>query len=290
MLPFLLSLMLAGMGLYGLLYAVNAYRRHCYVVDTPTSTVQAVAMGLAEVQGRAVPAEETITSPFAEQPCLLCHYVCVYPRSEGTAFEAGTLGVPFYLEDDTGRLLVRPQGAAIRIPQHLTRLSSQFGAGVGDEHAPPATVQRFLKRKREGTLPELPSGRAELLEFLTDQVGMTSSAPTGAPAGGTPRFVEARLEPGDAAYVLGTAQSRASATVPAGATDRNEANLFIGAAPNSQGPFWSSYASVFEIASGSAEDLVDQSRREVRWQIGQGLLLFGAGLGCLALVLTQGCG
>ena len=326
-----LALALTGLGVYGLVYAVNAYRRYRYIADLPTSTVRAAAVGLTEVKGRAVPAEETITSPFGETPCLLCHYVGVYSREgedHSIPFAAGTLGVPFYLEDDTGRLLVRPQGAEISLPQHMTKLSMQcmqISDDIDYETPDAEAVERLLKRKREETLPELSNGRAEAVSAIAGNTGLKAAAhadqdeearvadPHAAPSNGDEAgsavegsaveegdlvqyFTEARLEEGDEVYVLGTARPRAAqdgtAAAAAGDATQNATPLVIGSTPDSDGPFWASYQSIFEVALGSEEDLMEKKHQEAWQQIRQGVVMVavGVGLGGLALLLVLSLG
>jgi hypothetical protein len=114
--------------------ALRANRRRRWVDDTPTSKTTGVFIGLVEVKGTAE-AERPLVSYLAQQPCV-CYSWSVqehwsrtvtetYTDREGkthtrTRRESGTTTVAsggeqtsFYLKDDLGVVLVRPEGAKI---------------------------------------------------------------------------------------------------------------------------------------------------------------------------------
>jgi hypothetical protein len=114
--------------------ALRANRHKRWVDDTPTSKTTGVFIGLVEVKGTAE-AERPLVSYLAEQPCVYYSWSIeeywsrtvteTYTDSDGktktrTRHESGSTTVaggddqaPFYLKDDLGVLLVRPQGAKI---------------------------------------------------------------------------------------------------------------------------------------------------------------------------------
>jgi hypothetical protein len=96
--------------------------KHKRLIDTlPTSKVQGVLIGLTEVKG-SVECAHPITSYLAGATCVYYSY-CVeehWSRGSGknkrdgwTTVASDTRSVPFYLRDDTGALLVRPEGATV---------------------------------------------------------------------------------------------------------------------------------------------------------------------------------
>src|SRR2546426_1367798 len=117
-----------------LLLALRSGKRKRLVDNIPTSKTTGVFIGLVELKGTAE-AEQPLTSYLAEQPCV--HYwwtveehwsrtvTETYTDSEGkaqtrTRHESGWKNVanggetiPFYLQDDSGVVLVRPAGAKI---------------------------------------------------------------------------------------------------------------------------------------------------------------------------------
>jgi hypothetical protein len=127
--------------------AARAARLRRFLKDTPTSKTKGVFIGHVEVQGTAE-TQVPFTSYLAECPCV--HYAWsvgehwsrlvteTYRDSKGntqtrTRRESGVAIVasggetqPFYLQDDTGFLLVRPDGARI---EALTTFSETVPCG-----------------------------------------------------------------------------------------------------------------------------------------------------------------
>ena len=109
--------------MYAFFWGLRCYQRKRLLQNTPTSKVDAVALGLAELCGRAVP-HESMTSPIEQLPCVYWRYKVEEYRSMGkqkgwVTIDSGEKRVPFYLEDDTGRILVIPLQAAIDVPKTL---------------------------------------------------------------------------------------------------------------------------------------------------------------------------
>jgi hypothetical protein len=127
----------AGGGLLGLvclLYALRAGRRLRLVENTPTSKTTGVFIGLVEITGTAE-AEQPLTSTLTGSTCVYYewtveehwsktvteHYTDSKGRSQTrtrresgwTTVASGGDSTPFYLQDDAGVILVRPDGAMI---------------------------------------------------------------------------------------------------------------------------------------------------------------------------------
>jgi hypothetical protein len=89
------------------------------IEDTPTSKVRSVAMGFAEFKGVAKP-RIMLESPYSKLPCIYYKYKVEVitdsgkHRSSRTVRE-GQSGSAFYLDDGTGRILVAPRGAELRL-------------------------------------------------------------------------------------------------------------------------------------------------------------------------------
>jgi hypothetical protein len=112
-----------GGGLVAFFWGLRCYQRKRLMQNTPTSKVEAVALGLAELCGHAVP-HESLTSPIEQLPCVYWRYKVEEWRSSGKSsswvtIDSGERRVPFYLEDDTGKILVVPVQATIDIPKDL---------------------------------------------------------------------------------------------------------------------------------------------------------------------------
>ncbi len=106
-----------GLTVYG--FAVLHEKR--LIEDTPSSRVRSVAMGLAELAGAA---RETVplASPLTQVACVYYHYRIEEERSRGRSKEWVTAEEersvqPFYLEDETGRILIIPEGAETMLRQ-----------------------------------------------------------------------------------------------------------------------------------------------------------------------------
>ncbi len=109
-----LALMYAGTSRFTL------YRK---IQDTPTSKVRSAALGLVELSGKAI-CLEGIESPVSRARC-------VYWELRGQYYQSGKNGGwkdlfskkssrSFYLEDETGKMLILPEGAEIDIPPDLS--------------------------------------------------------------------------------------------------------------------------------------------------------------------------
>lgn len=112
-----------GAGLFAFFWGLLCYQRRRLMQNTPPSKVEAVALGLAELCGRAVP-NEPMTSPIEQRPCVYWRYKVEEWRSRGKSsswvtIDKGECRVPFYLEDETGKIMVVPDKATIDIPKNL---------------------------------------------------------------------------------------------------------------------------------------------------------------------------
>lgn len=108
----------AGVLIFSYSLVLVHYRR--MVENTPTSRVRSVAMGMAELEGRARQYYD-LRSPHTKTKCI--YYQCTYMRrirtSKGTKWKIEKIlrsgRLPFYLQDPTGHILVRPGGALMLI-------------------------------------------------------------------------------------------------------------------------------------------------------------------------------
>ena len=113
-----LGIGLTGAGLLFFPYSLVLLNYKRMVKNTPTSRVRSVAMGMAELEGRARQYYD-LRSSHSNTRCI--YYRCMYFRrirtSDGTRWRldkiTGSGRLPFYLEDDTGRILIRPKGALV---------------------------------------------------------------------------------------------------------------------------------------------------------------------------------
>ena len=147
--PTILAVFLFGGGLFGFFWGLRAYSRKRLMQNTPTSTVASVALGPAELQGRAIPHGTPMTSPIMQAPCVYWRYTVEEYRKGKKSGRWVTIArderrVPFFVEDDTGKILVDSMGAEIDIPQDLREQTGMFG-GLS------ANAQVFCNRQGYGT-------------------------------------------------------------------------------------------------------------------------------------------
>lgn len=125
------SILSAVFVLIGAVVIVFGFRRmHKYrlIMDTPTSKVRSMAMGLVEIHG-AVQPENAIRTPFSQTDCVYYRYTIEEYRahrhrdSKGrvrTTYSWDTVGsgerrIPFYARDDTGSVYVNPTNAEFNV-------------------------------------------------------------------------------------------------------------------------------------------------------------------------------
>jgi hypothetical protein len=184
----------AGLGLsvYGI--AINNRKR--LIESIPASAVRSLAVGLVEVSGSAQPEHALLRAPFSGLPCVLYSYAVEERRESGKesrweTIAKGTSDEPFYVQDETGRVLVVPFDAQLILPDKRTTRTNWTGA------LPEETILGLLK------------------------LGIAVDGWFGQK---TIRCSEAVILPQERVYVLGTAQEQRSMV---DATE-NSPQLYIG--------------------------------------------------------------
>ena len=127
----ILPMILSGACLWG---GFHFFRLKRYIENTPTSKARSLAMGLVELQGRAV-RKYALVSPVSQLPCVY-YRLRKYRRDSKNnwrlSHSTDSGHVPFYLEDDTGKVTIDPRGAAVSARQRQEsygdRSVSLFGA------------------------------------------------------------------------------------------------------------------------------------------------------------------
>jgi len=142
---FLLLAFVGGVVL--LVYGFREYRRRSLVTNTPTSKVRSLAIGTVELEGSAKSVDEksVLKAPFSGEGCVLYEYkIEEYEHdddgSNWETIETGREYQEFYLNDGTGKVLVNPDGADVRLPE-----DGQYRADSMGELPEPA--QDFLKSR-----------------------------------------------------------------------------------------------------------------------------------------------
>ena len=116
----------------------SAQQRKRLIENIPTSPIRSLALGLVEINGKAEPEVELLTSPFGGLPCVFYSYtVEERVRSDKNArwrtIASGTSEEPFFVRDATGRVLVVPFGANLMLPDERSTRTNWLG-----ELPPPA--------------------------------------------------------------------------------------------------------------------------------------------------------
>ncbi len=118
-----------GAGLFWFFKGFRVYREYRVVADTPDIPIRSIAMGLAQIHGKAK-GQQTVISPVTKTPCFFYKVDIekwVRDKDGGHWSHAATdaEGVRFYLEDATGKVLVDAHGAEYDLIQTAKRETGQ---------------------------------------------------------------------------------------------------------------------------------------------------------------------
>jgi len=196
-------------GVYLFYRGFRMLQRKRLILNTPASKIRSASMGLVEVSGLAV-GPYTVTAPITGMPCY--YYRTVAWRweqrgknSEWVKVADENLHVPFFLDDNSGRVLVDPQGAeldihcdfkeefsnsifssSLEIPGNVADFVSRHG--VGSDHK--LKIEEYCIKPKNalfvlGTLatnPGLTVSATPVWSESSSQIGVTSlfSPPLGA--------------------------------------------------------------------------------------------------------------
>lgn len=113
------SVVTAGFLMFGYAFVLFYYRR--MVENTPTSKIRSLSMGMVELSGKTRRCYD-LRSSATKTNCV--YYRCRYYRFEKSGDtsrwvktrDVSSGAIPFYLEDDTGRVLVHPKHAVMKVP------------------------------------------------------------------------------------------------------------------------------------------------------------------------------
>ena len=145
-------LIFAGVGFAtGIYWFVKGFRllqRKRLILNTPASKIRSASMGLVEVSGQAV-SPYVITSPLKQANCYYYRSVAWQLKQQGKNSEwvkvaDESLHVPFYLSDETGKVLVDPRGAEMDLHRDLQQEYHRSVLFNGPEM--PGCVADFLVR------------------------------------------------------------------------------------------------------------------------------------------------
>ena len=136
----------AGIGLF--IYGFRLLQRRRLILDTPFSKIRSAAMGMVEVSGQAV-GPYTMVAPITARPCYYYRTEIWEWKQSGKNKQwvkvAGeSMHVPFFVDDNTGRLLIDPRGADLDLHRDFEQ---EFCDSFFTTKEPaPANVHTFLAR------------------------------------------------------------------------------------------------------------------------------------------------
>ena len=97
-----------------LFIAWRFFKKKRLMENTPTSKIRSLAMGFVEIKGKAKPFENmNFIGPISQRPCVYYQFLAEEYRRYGKSgswhkLVEGDCGCWFYLEDETGKVLINP--------------------------------------------------------------------------------------------------------------------------------------------------------------------------------------
>lgn len=200
-LPQLIAIFFVLVG-FALLYSsYGTYKNFRLIKDIPRSTIRAMAMGIVELHGKVKPLELLI-SPFAKKECVYFKYSIEELRQTGSGKNRSTKWVtikrderyiPFLALDDTGEVLVKPQGAEFNIDlKHEYRQKRGLFGGLK------SMLDAFTNIGERGETDNFDIAKYNLVEIQADKFFKIYST-------GDRRYREYYLLPESTLFVIGTA-------------------------------------------------------------------------------------
>jgi len=169
-------------GIYLFFQGFRLLQRRHLILDTPVSKIRSASMGLVELSGLAV-GPYTMISPVTARPCY-CYRTFVWEWKQSgknkrwVKVAAECMHVPFFLDDNTGQVMVDPRGADLDLHRDFQQ---EFCDGffTTKEEAPP-NVHSFLARHGINTTNKIkveefcikPKNALFLLGTLDDNPGL----------------------------------------------------------------------------------------------------------------------
>jgi len=136
----------AGIGLF--FYGFQLLQRRRLILDTPLSKIRSASMGMVEISGQAV-GPYTMIAPITERPCyyyrtLVWEYKQNGKNKQWVKVVGECVHVPFFVDDNTGRILIDPRGADLDLHRDFEEEFCDSFFTIKDPA--PDNVHRFLSR------------------------------------------------------------------------------------------------------------------------------------------------
>lgn len=105
----------AAIGFYMYFDGFKIWRKKRLIQNTPKSKIRSLALGLVELNGKAKCYKEPFKAPFSGKECVFYKYYIerYHPLRISNKFVpvsfGGTFDIPFYVQDETGKVLIKPE-------------------------------------------------------------------------------------------------------------------------------------------------------------------------------------
>jgi hypothetical protein len=184
------------LGLYCFFRGFRFLLRYRVLADTPLTPIRGVAMGFVEVAGTAR-GNETVASPVTHTPCYF--YKVKIDRWQSSRnggnwvpFTSDGDGVRFYLEDETGRVLVDAQDAELDLQDPCkTEVTREFLPLSDDSSLPsfmPPSPGAAMPPSQEALMPPTQ-------DAILDYIDLVSSGSRTAAFQGSDPSLQYRVNP-----------------------------------------------------------------------------------------------
>jgi hypothetical protein len=170
-----------ALGIFLFVYGFRLLQRRRLILDTPLSKIRSASMGMVEVNGQAV-GPYTMNAPVTGRACYYYRTQAWEWKQSGknkqwVEVAAECMHVPFFVDDNTGRVMVDPRGADLDL--HCDFKEEFNSAFFSNDDAPPS-VNRFLSRHGVGTINKIkveeycikPKNSLFILGTLADNPGI----------------------------------------------------------------------------------------------------------------------
>jgi hypothetical protein len=136
-------------GLYLFYRGFRLLQRKRHILTVPGSKICSASRGLVEINGVAT-GPFTMPAPITAVPCYYARTVGWEWKQQGNnkkwvKFADESQHVPFYLDDNTGRMLIDPQGAEVDIPCDFKEEYNNSSLPSASKEVP-LTISSFLAR------------------------------------------------------------------------------------------------------------------------------------------------
>ena len=182
-----------GAGIWIFFKGFREFRKYRVLADTPEIPIRSMPMGLVEIHGQAVKAADVLSSPVTRTACCLFKVdIEIWKRNEKGSgghwvhHRTDIQGMPFYLQDASGKVLVEPKDGELDLTQNA-RCEAGSGrsgltAGASDNellryvsqanaHSVTNIVARGIRFLGKRSDPQHEQTRQKLLELFSQTPG-----------------------------------------------------------------------------------------------------------------------